>query len=329
MKLDKRFWICILFFITMLLIGLFLSLVMGAKSMDLQTIWNALFHSENILDHQLILDVRLPRVISTILVGGILGICGAMMQSVTRNPIAEPSILGISQGAVLAISVLYINSAWVTTLNIFVASFVGALCSGLLVMAFAMKNPSNMSMGKLLLAGTALSTFFISLSTVIGILTNHSQMISFMVGGGFRSVNWQNVIQLVITSVVGLSLAMLLSKKLNVLSLGDDVSVSLGEHPSRIRFLTLLLIIPLSAVCAAIARNIAFAGLIIPQVVMRIVRKDMRYILPASFLAGGILMVFADLLARMLLRPYEIPVGIFTSLLGVPFFLYLVRKERG
>lgn len=327
MKQNKRFWICILISIFLLITGTYLALKSGAKTMNQETIWNALFHYEDVLDHQLIRDVRLPRVIATILVGGLLGICGAMMQAVTRNPIAEPSILGISQGATLAISLLYIHAAWVTTNNIVIASFIGALLSGLLVM-FTMKNPSRTSMGKLLLAGTALSTFFLSLSTVISLLTNNSQMIAFLVGGGFRNTGWHHVIQLMIATTIGMICAMLLSTKINVLSLGDDVCISLGEKPSHIRFFTLLLIIPISAICVAVAKNISFVGLIIPQVISRIIKKDMRFLLPLSFLAGGVLLVFADILACMLLSPYETPIGIFTSLMGIPFFLYLVRKER-
>ena len=304
-------------------------MILGAKPISLQTVLDALFHYADNLDHQLVRDVRLPRVICTLLTGGLLGICGALMQGVTRNPIAEPSVLGISQGATLAISLLYINTAWVTSFNILLASFAGALLSGLLVILFTTRNPSHLSMGKLLLAGTACSTFFLSLSTVIGLLTNQSQMIGFLIGGGFRSAHWQNVIQLMIASVAGMSIAMLLAMKINVLSLGDDAAIGLGEHPGRIRIITLLLIVPLSAVCVAVARNISFVGLIIPQVVTRIIKKDYRYLLPASFLAGGVLMVYADLFARLLQSPYETPIGIFTSLIGVPFFLYLVRKERG
>lgn len=328
MKQNKKFWICILLSAALLLIGTFFALRLGAKHMDGETIWNALFHYEDQLNHQLIRDVRLPRVICTILVGGLLGISGAMMQAVTRNPIAEPSILGISQGATLGITLLYIQASWITSTNILLASFVGAILSGALVMLFALKNPSRATMGKLLLAGTALSTFFLSLSTVIAILTNHAQMIAFLTGGGFRNVGWFHVLQLVITSIIALMISMLLATKINALSLGDDICISLGEHPTRIRFYTLLLIIFISAICVAVAKNISFVGLIIPQMISRLIKKDMRFVLPASFLAGGVLLVFADILARMLLSPYETPIGIFTSLMGIPFFLYLVRRER-
>lgn len=325
----KRFRVFMILSMVLLSIGAFSGMILGAKSISLNTVFDAIFHYEEILDHQLVLDVRLPRVLCTILVGGLLGMSGALMQGVTRNPIAEPSILGISQGAALAISMLYINTAWVTSSNILMASFAGALASGFLVILFTTRNPSNLSMSKLLLAGTACSTFFLSLSTIIGLLTNQSQMIGFLIGGGFRSADWLNVIQLVIASVFGIGIAMLLSMKINLLSLGDDAAIGLGEHPGRIRLVSLLLIIALSAVCVAVARNIGFVGLIIPQISARILSKDYRYLLPASFVAGSVLLVYSDLFARLLQSPYETPIGIFTSLIGVPFFLFLVRKEKG
>lgn len=315
--------------IALLLIGSFFAFILGAKDIDAATIWDALFHYEPILEHQLIRDVRLPRILCTVFVGGLLGICGAIMQGVTRNPIAEPSILGISQGATLAISVLYFNTAWMTSGNILFASFCGALLSGLCIILFACRGPSNLSITKLLLAGTALSTFFLSLSSVIGIITNNAQMIAFLVGGGFRSATWGNVILLILGSVIGVILAMRLSNKINIVALGDDVCIGLGENPNRIRFLTLLLIVPLSAICVAVAKNIVFVGLIIPQVVKRIIKNDYRLIIPASFMAGAVLLVFSDILARVLQSPYETPIGIFTSLIGIPFFLYLIKKERG
>lgn len=325
---NKRI-LCIFLAVALLVAGSFWALRSGAKDMDFQTMLAAFVQRQDILEHQLLLDVRLPRMLCTILVGGLLGLCGAMMQGVTRNPIAEPSILGISQGATLAISVLYINTAWMTSTNIVLASLTGALFSGLLIIFFSCRGAGNLAMGKLLLAGTALSTFFLSLSSVIGILSNHSQMIGFLVGGGFQNTSWNHVLLLVVTTIPGVIAAMLLATKINAVSLGDDVCIALGEQPNQIRIYTLLLIILLSAICVAVAKNIVFVGLIIPQIVKRMMKHDYRHILPIAFLTGSVLLVYSDILARTLLRPYEVPIGIFTSLLGIPFFLYLVKKERG
>lgn len=315
--------------ILLLLPGVFLAISLGALEIGWQEIWNGIFHYEGSLTDMMIMDVRIPRVICVLVVGGILGMTGAMMQGVTRNPIAEPSLLGISQGATLLIACLYAAGIGATTKNTMIAAFVGALLSGLLVLFFTMKNPGNMSMTKLLLAGTAMSTFFSALTTVAGLLSNQSQMIAFWVSGGFRNASWLDVKIILAAGIPGFVLAMLLSPKINLLHLGDDVAIGLGERPQRIRFLTIMLLIPLCAATVVVGKTIGFVGLMVPQTVRLLVGEDYRRILPCSFLLGAVLLTYADVAARMLYNPYEIPIGIFTAMLGVPFFLYMAGKERG
>lgn len=325
---SNRFIKIMFLSMVILLIGAFLGISLGAKDISLEVVWEAIWKFDGSLNHQLVRDLRLPRVLSSILVGGLLALCGSLMQGVTRNPMAEPSLLGISQASTLAMSTLYLMPSLLTSQTIFLAALVGAILGGSLVMLFTMSSPTNLSLTRLLLAGTALSTFFISLSTVIGIISNNSQLIGFLVGGGFRTANWSSIPLLICGVVLGLGFSMHLASSINVVSLGDEVSVGLGVNPNRIRFSTLSLVIVLCAISVAVGKNISFVGLIIPQIVMRILPRDYRYILPCSFVLGGILLVFADILARMLLSPYEMPISIFTSLLGIPFFLYVVRKER-
>lgn len=317
-----------IFIISLLLIGaVLLAMMSGVKMTSLSMVWDSIFHYEEIVDLQLLRDVRIPRVLCTLLAGGLLGISGVLMQGVSKNPLAEPSMMGISQGATLAISLLYVNQALVNNRNIFLASFIGATLSGALVILFASRSPAHMSVGKLLLAGTALSTFFIAISTVAGILSNNSQMIGFLIAGGFQSATWENAALLFVMALFGLIVSMMLAAKINIVALGDDVAIGLGEHPGRIRKLALLLVIPLAAASVAVARNIAFVGLIVPHITKRLLGNDHRMLFPATFLTGAFLLVVADIAARLINAPYETPIGIFTSLLGVPIFLYLARKE--
>lgn len=311
------------------LIGLVLAVSVGAKTIPLKTVFDSIFHYEEVLDMQLVRDGRLPRAICTALVGGFLGITGAMMQGVTRNPIAEPSIMGISQGATLAVAILSASQTLYGLLGNSLAALLGAFISGMFVLLFSMQNAANMNISRLVLAGTALSTFFISLASMIAILTNKSQNLAFWVTGGFRTANWNSVWLALIVGGIGCILALTLSKRINVVNLGEDVAIGLGENPVRVRTYTLLLIIPICAVCVSIAGNIAFVGLIVPHIVRKLIGSDYRYILPLSFLLGADLLIWADIAARMVNQPYETPIGLFTSILGVPFFLYLVRKERG
>lgn len=309
--------------------GLIFAICAGAKSISIQTIIDSLIHfdAENV-DMQVIRNSRLPRAISTALIGGFLGISGALMQGVTRNSLAEPSLMGISQGATLAVACLFVSPTVFGMFGNTVAAFIGATISGLLVLAFSMKGARNMNMTRLLLAGTALSTFFLSLASVLALINNRSQELAFWVAGGFRAVTWDKVYVALGIGVVFLPLAFLLAKRINIVSLGEDVAIGLGENPVKVRVYAILVLIPLSAVSVAIAGNIAFVGLIIPHIVRRMVGVDYRLILPFSFLFGSILLVYADIVARLINAPYETPIGLFTSIIGVPLFLYMIRKER-
>lgn len=330
MKQNKRHTV-IFTIISMLLlvIGLVLAVRLGSVHISFSDIWDSIFNYSKTLELMLVRDVRIPRALSVLFTGGILGVTGAMIQGVTRNPIAEPSILGVSQGATLVIAIFYALGITISTRNVMIASFIGALITGLIVLAFISKKENNNSIAKILLAGTALSTFFISLTTIVGLLSNQSQMIGFWVSGGFRNAGWADFKLVFFVGVIGLIIAILLSSKINILNLGDDVAIGLGENPEKIRFATLMVMIPMCASAVAVGKNIAFVGLIVPQIVRKILGEDYRKNIPCSFLVGAVLLTYADIAARMLLDPYETPIGVFTALIGIPFFISLVRKERG
>ena len=325
--MNKKTFILVLGCSIVAIIGLIVAICAGAKSIPLQTVWDSIFHYEDVLDMQLVRDVRIPRAISTAFVGGLLGITGAMMQGVTRTPVAEPSLMGITQGATFAIALLGMSSSLYGLLGNTLAAFVGAIISGLLVLAFSMKSARNMNMSRLLLAGTALSTFFISMATVIALLTNKSQSLAFWITGGFRAVTWNSIMLLLIVGGMTTIIALFLAPKINIVNLGEDVCIGLGENPVKIRMITLLLIIPMCAVCVAVAGNIAFVGLIVPHIIRKLLGTDYRVIMPVSFLGGAMLVIWADVLARLVNQPYETPIGLFTSLVGVPLFIWMVRKE--
>ncbi|WP_235068937.1 iron ABC transporter permease [Turicibacter sp. TJ11] len=309
------------------IIGLVVAICAGAKSIPLQTVWESFFHYEDVLEMQLVRDVRIPRAICTAFVGGLLGITGAMVQGVTRNPVAEPSLMGITQGAMFAVAMVGTSSTLYGLFGNMIAALIGALVSGVLVLLFSMKSARNMNLSRLLLAGTALSTFFISLATIIALLTNQSQNLAFWISGGFRATTWESVKLVSIIGGIGTVVSLLLSRKINTLSLGEEVCIGLGQNPVKIRLYTLLLIIPMCAVSVAVAGNIAFIGLIVPYIVRKVVGSDYRLIMPISFLGGATLVIWADVLARLVNQPYETPIGLFTSLVGVPLFIWMVRKE--
>ncbi|WP_310602792.1 FecCD family ABC transporter permease [Anaerosporobacter sp.] len=309
------------------IVGLLVAICAGAKQIPLQTVWNSIFRFEEILDMQIVRDVRMPRAICTALVGGILGVAGAMMQGVTRNEVAEPSLMGITQGATLAIALVGASSSIYGLLGNTIAAFIGAMVSGLFVLGFSMKNARNMNISRLLLAGTALSTFFISMATVIALLTNKSQSLAFWISGGFRAVNWDSVRLVLVVGGIATGIALFFAPKINIVNLGEDVCIGLGENPVKIRMITLLLLIPMCAVCVAVAGNVSFIGLIVPHIVRKMFGQDYRKVMPISFLFGATLVIWADVLARLVNQPYETPIGLFTSLVGVPLFIWMIRKE--
>ncbi|KZL89269.1 FecCD family ABC transporter permease [Clostridium magnum] len=325
-KNTITFVVCSIF---ILIIGLFLAVSLGVTHIGISEIWNSIFNYSETLELTLIRDVRIPRVLCVLFTGGILGVTGAMIQGATRNPIAEPTLLGVSQGATLVIAIFYAVGITINTTNVMIASLMGALFSGAVVIGFILRKRQNSSITKILLAGTAMSTFFISLTTVIGLLSNKSQFIAFWVSGGFRNATWSDFKLVAVVGIIGLIIAILLSNKINVLSLGDDVAISLGENPERIRLITFLVMIPMCAAAVAVGKNIGFVGLIVPQIVRKILGEDYRKNIPSSFLLGAVLLIYSDIAARMFYNPYETPIGIFTALIGVPFFIVVARRERG
>lgn len=327
-KQNKKMGLLAAAAVLLLMIGLFLALSLGAMEISLLDIWNAVFHYEESLSDMIIRDVRIPRALCALFTGGILGSTGAMIQGITRNPIAEPSLLGISQGATLAIACFYAAGIGVTTTNVLVAALFGAMIGGSLILGMAIRKPGNRSITKLLLAGTAMSTFFSALTTLVGLLSNQSQMIGFWVSGGFRSATWKEAVFIMAAGMLGVVPSILLAGRINIISLGEDTAIGLGENPTRVRLLTLALLLPLCTATVVVGKTIGFVGLIVPQTVRFFVGEDYRRIIPCSFLVGAVLLTYADVAARLIFAPYEVPIGIFTALLGVPFFLYMAAGSK-
>ena len=329
MEQSNKRTILVISSLLLLIGGLALAVKLGSIHITFSEIWDSIFNYSETLEMMLVRDVRIPRALCVLFTGGVLGVTGAMIQGVTRNPIAEPSILGISQGATLVISIFYAVGIGINTKNVMIASLIGALIIAIIVLIFISKKANNNSIAKILLAGTAISTFLISLTTIIGLLSNQSQMIGFWVSGGFKNSTWVDFKLIFVVGIIGLIIAVFLSPKINILNLGDDVAIGLGENPEKIRFITLMVMIPMCAAAVAVGKNIAFVGLIVPQIVRKLLGEDYRRNIPCSFLLGAVLLTFADIAARMIFNPYETPIGVFTALIGIPFFISVARKERG
>lgn len=314
--------------VLLLLAGMAASIHIGAKNISTRDIFHAFFQYENTLNDQLIRDIRLPRMLCAALTGGMLALTGTMMQGIMRNPIAEPSVMGVTQGSVFAVALSSVSSIAGGIWGNFFMALAGALASGAFIFLFTLRSASNQSISRILLAGTALGTFFLSLASVTALLGNRSQELAFWIAGGFRQAGWLQVIFLSVVGGTFSAAALFLSGQINIISLGDDAATGLGLEPEKIKLQTILFLIPICAVCVASAGNIAFIGLFIPHIIRRLTGNDYRILMPLSLLYGSIVLVIADITARTISAPYELPVGLFTACIGVPVFLLLVRKEK-
>ena len=326
--MRKRMVLVLTFACLIMAAGLLAATCLGAKPLSMQTVWNSLFKYDESLDAMLVRDSRLPRALSSAMVGGLLAMAGAIMQGITRNPIAEPSIMGVTQGATLAVAIATVNMSFYGLLGNTLAALIGAFLSGLLVLLFSMRSARNMSLSRLLMAGTAISTFFLSLASIVALLGNRSQELAFWLSGGFRTATWKYVWLLLAVGGVCAAYALTLSKKINIISLGEDAAVGLGVKPTRVRIQAVGILIPMCAVCVATAGNIAFVGLIVPHILRKLLGTDYRRLIPFSFLCGAALLVWADVAAKLINMPYETPIGLFSALMGIPIFISMVRREK-
>ena len=333
-KLNKKTLACIFMGlgIILLIFGIVMSISLGAKNIDISTIIQSLFIDNGDVNTKIIRDVRIPRAIAATLVGGFLAVAGAIMQGITRNPIAEPSVMGITQGATFMIAVAFVvqrinQNLVIGSFGLMIFAFLGASISGILVYFISSRASRKVDPVKLALAGTALGTLLISLAMGITMYFNLSQQLSFWISGGLVSAKWEGVKLLAIVGGSALIGAMIMAPKITILSLGEDVAIGLGQKTNVVRFISILVVILLTGASVSVAGNIVFVGLIVPQIAKRVVGTDYKFIIPGSMILGSVLLVYSDILARMINPPYETPIGSLTALLGVPMFIYLVRKD--
>jgi iron complex transport system permease protein len=266
-------------------------------------------------------QIRLPRVIAALLVGGGLAAAGAGMQGLFRNPLADPYIIGTSAGAALgaALSFVFLKGALLS-----IAAFLGACTATLLVYLIARRS-GRVPIETLLLAGVAVSFFFSALISFLMYRAGENlHQIMFWLMGGLWNVDWGSVTTgLFILPCV--ALLILFAREIDILSLGDEEAATLGVNAERIKLALLAVTACITGIAVSIAGMIGFLGLITPHIIRMFTGPGHRFLLPASFLAGGILLVWADTASRTFFN--DMPVGIITAFFGAPFFLYLIRRR--
>lgn len=275
-------------------------------------------------------DVRLPRVVLAIMVGAALGSAGAMMQGVFGNPLAEPGVIGVSSGAAVgAIVIIFTGLTVFGHWTIIASSFVFGLITTLFVYVFA-RSGGRTEVVTLLLTGIAVNAIA---GAAIGLMTNFSQdaeiqTITFWQLGSVSTATWSKVAAIAPCLLLGLAVIPFYARKLDLLALGEGPARHLGVDVERMRLVLIVTMTLLTSAAVAFAGIVAFVGLVVPHVIRMVTGPGHRVLLPASALGGGLLLLAADLLARTVAAPAEIPLGVVTAALGGPFFFYLLHRTR-
>lgn len=308
-----------------------LSILYGSKSVDMETLFDALFTNKESFSISVV-QARIPRTLFGILAGASLGVSGCLMQSITRNPIADPSILGINTGASLFVVVGIAFFSISSPSQYIWLGFTGAILTAILVYGIASVGQSGATPIKLALAGAATSMALMSLVNTI-MLPNSQVMDSFrfwQTGSiGIEVIlKWNMILVLLPYFILGLLLSFYLSSSLNTLALGDELATSLGINSKKVRAMAAFAGVLLCGATTALAGPIAFVGLMVPHIMRLLIGSNMHYLLPLSALGGSILLLGADIIGRVIASPAELEVGIITAILGAPVFIYIVRKVK-
>jgi iron complex transport system permease protein len=306
-----------------------LSVSVGARAIPLDRVWGLVFHADGSDEASIVHDLRIPRTLLGLLVGAALGVAGALMQALTRNPLADPGLLGVNAGAAAAVVTATVFLGTTEPLSYVWFAFLGAGAASLVVYGVGATGRSGATPVRLALAGTAVT--FALLAYVQGmILLDRAALDQFRfwqlgaLGGHPASLN----AQIAPFIVAGLLIAFVLGRPLNALGLGDDHGRALGAHPGRTRAAGALAVTLLCGAATAAAGPIVFVGLTVPHIARAITGPDQRWVLPYSALIAPVLLLAADVIGRVAQRPGELEVGVVSAVLGGPVFIAIVRRGR-
>jgi len=281
--------------------------------------------------------IRMPRVVMGMLVGAALGISGAAIQGIFRNPLAEPGLIGISAGAsLMAVAIIAVESLVFLGLSslpgyylLALGAFTGAGIAAIVVYSLS-KTEGRSNVATMLLAGIAINAFAGALTGLITYLADEQQLrtITFWMLGSLGGATWENVLCLIPFVLIPVCCLPLLSKGLNVFSIGESQAEMIGLNPGRVKAYVVLLATMAVGASVAVSGIIGFVGLLVPHTIRLLGGVDHRFVLPASALFGALVLSLADLLSRTIVQPIELPIGVITALLGTPLFLYILIRDK-
>ncbi|CEQ30825.1 iron compound ABC transporter permease FhuG [[Clostridium] sordellii] len=324
MKLNKKY-LTIGISLILLIVLLVLLTTVGSVNLSFGEIISALINDDNKMVTTIVYKMRLPRNILAVLVGANLAVSGILLQSVMKNPLADPGITGVSTGAsVAAIIILLVAPQFTSILPI--AAFIGGAIACMLVFLMAYKN--GLKPGRIVLAGVAINTILGGVISYLSTMySDRIQSAMLWLNGSLATKTWADVEMLFVYSIVGIIVSLLLIRSANVLQLGDDAATNLGFNVNLTRLLISVVAVFLAATSTAVVGVISFVGLIVPHISRMLMGSDHKFTIPFSIILGSMVLLVADTLGRTIGGAVEIPVGAIMSIVGGPFFLYLLRKR--
>jgi iron complex transport system permease protein len=325
----------------LLLVSITLAVMIGPVPLAPGLVWRVPLHQVapnlvvpdwELFQQNIIWEIRFPRVLLGGLVGAGLAVVGATMQALVRNPLADPYLLGVSSGASLgAVAVILLGISWFGMFSLAIAAFLGALLAFGAVYVLA-RQGGRLTASRLILAGVAVAYIFTALTNFLIYNAPNGEQIKgvlFWMLGGLGGARWEYLGLPALALALGTLYLTAQSRALNALSVGEETAITLGVDTSRFRRHMFALTALLTGTLVAVSGGIGFVGLMLPHILRLLVGADHRRLLPVAALAGAIFLIWVDVLARLLVAPQELPIGIITALLGAPFFIWLMQRNQG
>ncbi|WP_281658151.1 iron ABC transporter permease [Halobacillus sp. Cin3] len=313
--------------IAVLILSFFVAMTFGAADTTFKQAWASMTTSSLDSTTTMLREIRLPREIAAALVGAALAVSGAIMQGLTRNPLADPGLLGLTAGANAALAVTLAFFPSTNYMGIMLACFIGAAVGVVLVFGIGSAKRGGFSPFRIVLAGAAISAFLFAVAEGVALYFKVSKDVSMWTAGGLIGTSWSQIQLIAPIVFIGTIVAVLLARQLTIISLNEEVAVGLGQNILTVKIILFIVITLLAGAAVALVGNLAFVGLMVPHMVRPIVGNDYRMVLPMSALFGGAFLLLADTLARIINAPYETPVAAIVAVLGLPFFLFVIQKK--
>ena len=303
-----------------------ISLRIGSIDVSFKELIDGMFLNKQSNNFLIIRDLRMPRVLSAVLIGGNLAVAGALLQTTMKNPLADPGIIGISSGASLGAIVVMVIFTDLIKYKIIIA-FIGGIIAACLV--YLIGEDKGFSPVRIILAGVCVNSILNALSSMVTVFNSAGvSSIQTWLLGSLVNVTWNDFKILALYTIVGIALCLLVIKSCDLMGLGDKTAQSLGLNVNRVRVMITFVAVFLTSISTGVGGVISFVGLVIPHICRFLIGSSHKFLIPFSYFMGGFLLLVADTVSRNIFRPYEIPVGLTMCLVGGPFFIYILRRSK-